>query len=112
MSTNILTTEEKTVLSELKDALKVILGDRLVRFVLYGSKARGDYGSDSDLDVAIVVRDLTRILKHQILDIVADIEFKYLIPVSALVLSERDFDCLRERERRIALDIERDGIPP
>jgi predicted nucleotidyltransferase len=111
MSNNILTTEEKSVLRELKGALKLILGDRLVKFVLYGSKARGDYDSDSDLDVAIVVRDLTTALKHQILDVVAGIEFKYFVPVSALVLSERDFDRLRERERRIALDIERNGIP-
>jgi len=111
MGNNILTNEEKTVLRELKDVLKLVLGDRLVRFVLYGSRARGDYDSDSDLDVAIVVRDLTRVLKHQILDIVAEIEFKYLIPISTLVLSEEDFDRLRERERRIAFDIERGGIP-
>ena len=108
---NILTNEEKTVLRELKDALKPFLGDRLVKFVLYGSKARGDYHSESDLDVAIVVRDLTRVLKHQILDMVAEIEFKYIMPISTLVLSEEDFDRLRERERRIAFDIERDGMP-
>lgn len=107
---NILTTEEKTVLRELKDALKVFLGDRLVSFVLYGSKARGDYDSESDLDVAIVVRDLTRVLKHQILDMVAEIEFKYLIPISTFVVSQEDFDRLREQERRIAFDIEREGI--
>ena len=111
MSNSILTDEEKTALRELKGALKLFLGDRLVRFVLYGSKARGDYHSGSDLDVAIVVKGLTTVLKHQILDKVADIEFKYLMPVSTLVLSEEDFNKLKQRERRIALDIERDGIP-
>lgn len=111
MSNSILTDEEKTALRELKGALKLFLGDRLVRFVLYGSKARGDYHSGSDLDVAIVVKDLTTVLKHQVLDKVADVEFKYLLPVSTLVLSEEDFNNLKERERRIALDIERDGIP-
>ena len=111
MSNSILTDEEKTALRELKDVLKLFLGDRLVRFVLYGSKARGDYHSESDLDVAIVVKGLTTVLKHQVLDKVADVEFKYLLPVSTLVLSEEDFNNLKERERRIALDIERDGIP-
>ena len=61
--------------------------------------------------MAIVVKGLTTVLKHQILDKVADIEFKYLMPVSTLVLSEEDFNKLKQRERRIALDIERDGIP-
>ena len=89
MSNNILTNEEKTVLRELKGALEMFLGDRLVRFVLYGSKARGDYHSKSDLDVAIVVRGLTTALKHQILDKVADTEFKYFIHVSPLYFQKR-----------------------
>jgi len=98
-------------LVELKEAVQEIVGDRLVKMVLYGSRARGDYNNESDIDIAIIVRGLTRGLKNQILDIVADIELKYLTPLSTLVLSEEDFELLKKRERRIALDIEREGIP-
>ena len=108
---DLFTDEETAALSELKSALNGFLGDHLVRFVLYGSKARGDYDAESDIDVAIIVRGLTRELKNQILDKVAEIEFKYLMPLSTLVLSEEDFESLKKRERRIALDIEREGIP-
>jgi len=106
-----LTAEENRALMELKDVLKGLLGDRLQVFVLYGSKARGDWDLKSDIDVAIVVKGLTGRLKRQILDKVAEVEFKHLIPISTLVLSERDFNYLKERERRIALDIEKEGIP-
>jgi len=106
-----LTAEENRALMELKDVLNRLLGDRLQVFVLYGSKARGDWDSKSDIDVAIVVKGLTGRLKRQILDKVAEVEFKHLIPISTLVLSERDFNSLKERERRIALDIEKEGIP-
>ncbi len=106
-----LTAEENRALMELKDVLKGLLGDRLQVLVLYGSKARGDWDSKSDIDVAIVVKGLTGRLKRQILDKVAEVEFKHLIPISTLVLSERDFNSLKERERRIALDIEKEGIP-
>jgi hypothetical protein len=41
---------------------------------------------------------------------VADIEVKYLTPLSVLVLSEADFELLKKRERRIAFDIEKEGI--
>ena len=34
-----------------------------------------------------------------------------LVPLSTLVLSEADYRGLIERERRIALDIEREGVP-
>ena len=103
--------ENTRVLMELKQDLKGILGDRLVSFVLFGSRARGDYERGSDMDIAIIVRDLSRDLKNQILNRVAEIELKYLAPISALVFSEEDFNFLKERERRISIDIETEGIP-
>jgi len=99
------------VLAKLKESLNNLLGDKIVKMVLYGSRARGDYDSESDIDVAIIVRGLTRDLKNQILDSIAAIEIEYLTPLSTLVLSEEDFDALKKRERRIALDIEKEGIP-
>ena len=98
-------------LKELKESLKTFLGDRLLTMTLFGSIARGDDTDESDIDVAIVIRGLTRELKHQILDRVAEIELHHFMPVSALVLSEDEFIRLKKRERRIALDIEEEGIP-
>ncbi|MCK6467290.1 MAG: nucleotidyltransferase domain-containing protein [Candidatus Brocadia sinica] len=99
------------MLIELKDNLKGFLGNRLERMVLFGSRARGDYEDESDIDIAIIVHGLTRELKNQILDTVAEIELKYLQPISVIVFSKAEFDGLKERERRIALDIEKEGIP-
>lgn len=105
-----LTTEEKKILIELKDNLRKTLAGKLAAFKLYGSKARGDYDYKSDIDVAIIVDGLTREMKNQIYDMVADIELKYLTPLSTLVVSKENFELLKKRERRIALDIEREGI--
>jgi len=107
---NFLTIQETEALKELKSTLKEFLDNKIVKFVLYGSKARGDYDPESDIDVAIIVKGMTRQLKNQILDKVAEIEFKYCTPLSTLVLSEEDFEDLKKHERRIALDIEREGI--
>jgi len=111
MLKEVLTDEEKLALKELKSTLSALLDVRLLRFVLYGSRARGDYDEESDIDVAIIVKGLTKELKNQILDKVAEIEIEYLTPLSTLVLSEEDFEFLKKRERRIALDIEKEGIP-
>lgn len=110
MRNSMLTNDEKAVLKELKEVLKELLSDSLLKCVLFGSKARGDCDNESDLDVAIVVRNLTRELKNRILDEVAEIEFEYFIPISTFIISEADFMHLRERERRIVIDIEREGI--
>jgi predicted nucleotidyltransferase len=99
-----------TILRELKRSLESFLGDQLVSMVLYGSMARGDYHDASDIDVAIIVRGLTRRLKGQILDEVARLELEHHMPLSILVFSDEEFNHLKKRERRIALDIEREGI--
>lgn len=44
------------LLANLKSEFQVIYGDRLVAVILYGSQARGDAQSDSDVDVLVVLR--------------------------------------------------------
>jgi len=95
---------------ELKESLELLLGGRLLRMVLFGSMARGDYGDKSDVDIAIIIQGLTRDLKKRVLEKVADIELNHLMPMSTLILSEDEFFSLKKRERRIALDIEREGV--
>jgi predicted nucleotidyltransferase len=103
--------ERKKELEDLKNKLVPLLGSQAFKMVLFGSRARGDYSEESDVDVAILVRGLTREMKRRILDKVAEIELEYLLPISVLVFSEDDFEDLKKRERRIAIDIEREGIP-
>ncbi len=105
-----LTKEEKTILLELKKELHRLVGDSLAGLFLYGSKARGDSDDKSDIDVAIIVQGLTRELKDRILTKIADIEFEHLTPLSTIVISKKDFDNLKKRERRLALDVEKEGI--
>jgi predicted nucleotidyltransferase len=52
-----LTTAAATALALFGDAARASYGDRLAKIVLFGSRARGDGRSDSDLDVAVVLRD-------------------------------------------------------
>jgi uncharacterized protein len=100
-----------TILRELKRSLESFLGDQLVSMVLFGSMARGDYHDASDVDVAVIVHGLTWRLKSQILDEVAELELEHHMPLSVLVFSNEEFNHLKKRERRIALDIEREGVP-
>jgi predicted nucleotidyltransferase len=108
-NTHVYNIEEQLV--DLKKSLDLSLGDSLIRVVLYGSQARGDYDKDSDIDIAIIVRSLSKDVKNRILDIVTEIELKYLRSISSIIFSETEFNNLKERERRIALDIESEGIP-
>ena len=67
-----LTFEEEKIVKELKQNINELLGDSLTGLFLFGSKARGDDDSKSDIDIAIIVRGLTRELKNDILTKVAE----------------------------------------
>jgi len=47
--------EVRAALDELKEALADLYGERLRGVYLYGSYARGDFHSDSDVDVLLVL---------------------------------------------------------
>jgi len=49
-------------------------------------------------------------MRNRILDVVARIELEYGVPLSTLILQEEEYRRLLNRERRIALDIDREGV--
>ena len=71
-----------------RDKLGMALGRNLEQVILYGSRARGDEGPDSDLDVLIVVRNSgssEREMIHRIAyQIMWDREFKPLISLNII----------------------------
>jgi hypothetical protein len=105
-----LSEQEIQVLHSVKQALSGVFREQPFRVVLFGSKARGDSDRDSDLDIAVIVDGLDRDQKNKAFDAIADVELEYLFPVSAFVISSEEFNRLRTRERRIALDIEQEGV--
>jgi len=104
------TENEKKLIEKFKNKMEAFVGSDKVKLFLFGSKARGDADHHSDIDIAIIVKNLTRKQKNQILEEVADFEFENILPLSTLILSEEEFERLKRRERAIALDIENKGI--
>ena len=53
------------VLVRLREVLDDMYGTRLDRVVLFGSRARGNAGADSDYDVAVFLNDLPDVWKER-----------------------------------------------
>ena len=51
----------------------MLLGERLKKIILYGSYARGDYNSSSDIDIMILTDDEIEIYRNKISDIAYDL---------------------------------------
>jgi predicted nucleotidyltransferase len=59
------------LLLRIKQRLQDLLGDSRVRLVLFGSRARGGHDESSDIDLAVIVRVLSRETKKRIFEEVA-----------------------------------------
>ena len=61
-----LTTNEQAWLDEFRCQLRERFSGNVVDVIIFGSKARGDDGPDSDLDVLVVVREGDRHVKTEV----------------------------------------------
>lgn len=104
---------ETALVQELRRRLEELLGPRLLGLTVFGSRARGTARPNSDLDVLVLLdshcSELRRAIHHAADDV--SLGFDYSPPVAPLVMARPEFDLLVERERRLALDILREGIP-
>jgi predicted nucleotidyltransferase len=78
------------LLKSLKERLQSLLKDNLVRVILFGSRARGEAADDSDIDMAVVVREASRGVRESILHEVAELEFEHCQAISLLIFSDAE----------------------
>ncbi|MDZ7290877.1 MAG: nucleotidyltransferase domain-containing protein [candidate division KSB1 bacterium] len=99
----------QTLLAELKSDLQKLYGDRLVAVVLYGSYARGKAGSQSDVDIAMVLKDYDRdfIEIDRTSEIVARLSLAYDTTIALIPLRERDW---REKHSPFLQNVRCEGV--
>jgi len=71
---NYLNNKEKKVVESFVKELKEKLGDDIISLRLFGSKARGDFKEDSDVDIFILVKEKRKV-RDKISGIAADYFF-------------------------------------
>jgi predicted nucleotidyltransferase len=72
-----LTLEETSAVLDYKQRLAKNLGPELIKIGLYGSKARGDFNNNSDIDLLVVVKERTSLVKQIVYDTLLDINALY-----------------------------------
>ena len=91
MNSNPLSITQSKALKEIKQ--RVIEQFSIVDCLLYGSAARGDADEESDVDLLIVTDvPLTRFKRHEITDIVFDVNLKYNTNFSTCVVDRETWE--------------------
>jgi len=100
----------RTVLNRLRTGLSQILEDRLESIYLYGSRARGEARSDSDIDVIIILRgdfDYGELL-DQTIDLVADLSLEFDVVISRAFVSK---DRYQHEMSPFYMNVRREAVP-
>ncbi len=64
------------IAKQIKKELKAKLGDKLISVILYGSRARGDFHDESDMDLLILTSENNSQVRTKINDIIYNYEYK------------------------------------
>ena len=83
----------KELLAELKAGLQRLYGSRLKGFYLYGSYARGEQQKGSDVDVAIILDEISHYAREVVRTgpLASELSLKYDVSVSRVFFSEREW---------------------
>jgi predicted nucleotidyltransferase len=88
--------EDRDRILKFVSELRRALGDNLKVVMLFGSRARGEGGEDSDIDLLIVLREKDLKNREKIYDILFEIDPYYDLKISPRIFSEFEF---KENER-------------
>ncbi|WP_051345829.1 nucleotidyltransferase domain-containing protein [Thermodesulfovibrio yellowstonii] len=96
---------EERFLNELIEKIRVSY-PLIKKIILYGSKARGDFTEESDIDLLFITKKpLNKQEKYEIFDFISELELKYNVLASALFINEKEL-----KERSLFREIKKDGI--
>jgi predicted nucleotidyltransferase len=105
-----LTTAEQRALKRFGTAMQSLLGGNLQSLLLFGSRARGEGTSDSDLDVLVVLRSKDRAICRRIVEAALDVDLAYAVTLSPTILSEDELEQNRRYLTPFYRNVEHDSF--
>jgi predicted nucleotidyltransferase len=98
----------ETIRDLVKEALA---GEEYGRLILFGSRARGDYGPDSDFDLLITMRTAVSLeRKIRIFGLVRRHLARHGVDADIIVRSESEVEFLRHRAGSVVASAVEDGV--
>lgn len=103
---SLLTHEEQAALREISN--KAITLPGISKIIFFGSKRRGDFHQESDIDILIVLKDIS--FRDTAIKFLHDIELMYELPLSPVIFTEREYTINKKMKSRFIMNVEQEGI--
>jgi predicted nucleotidyltransferase len=97
------------ILEQFRRGLERIYGARLAEVVLFGSQARNEAWSDSDIDVLVVLKGPVdpNLEIPRVSPLASGLSLRHDVVISCVYVSEEDF---RADESPLLLNVRREGV--
>lgn len=97
------------ILMEIKTLIQELYQDKLDKIILFGSRARGDYRQDSDVDILIVLKNDFNYSQEieKTSDFIAKLSLNYDMVISRSFTNSFDY---RNSKTPFFLNVRREGI--
>jgi predicted nucleotidyltransferase len=106
-----LTSNEWTAVAEYVDRIQRRFPNRVLAVMLFGSKARGDADTESDIDLLVLVDVETTQFRSELWLIASDVSLDYNVVLSPRVFGQARWDESRQIRLPLYRAIVADGIP-
>jgi predicted nucleotidyltransferase len=106
-----LTPAEKKAVATFVREIRKALGDDLVGVTLFGSKVRGDYGPESDIDMLVVLRVKDLKAEDRVFNVLVDVKLATDAYLAPIVYTRREYERSRRLGSPFIANVEKEGIP-
>ncbi len=101
--------EAKAVLGFVGDIRKA-LGDEIIDIKLFGSKVRGDFDSESDIDILIVTKSDDSDTENLIFSTLVDYKIETELYLAPIVYKAKDYEYSKSKGSQFIQNVENEGI--
>ncbi|MCC6601574.1 MAG: nucleotidyltransferase domain-containing protein [Anaerolineae bacterium] len=102
---------ERQAILDFAAQLQDYLDGALCNLWLFGSKARGDFTADSDLDLLIVVKALNDKQRGIIRRMAARVSLNHNTLINTHILDKNRWEVIEQYQDTLWREVQRDGIP-
>ncbi len=100
---------EKKAIKDFRDQLSNKFKKDIVSIQLFGSKARGDFTKDSDIDILVVLKQPSESQINYVYELITFLIGKYGIYLSVKIFSENEFNYYKNIPTRFIANVLKEG---
>ena len=109
-SFNYMNEKERYVIERFRESVKKNIGESVISMSVFGSKVRGDYNEQSDIDILVIVKERSMDVMDKIAEITSELNIEYNHSIAPVVFSEQEYKINTNMETPFTVSVYSEGL--